>query len=293
MRASAPLAPGDKRPKAICVLGPGRTGTSLTARILGLAGVHLGSDPELLSRTGIPANPRGFWEHRGLSRINQRVLRRLGGSWDEPPSLPSGWQQSESLAAEREEAARLLEQAFGAHPLWGWKDSRNSLTLPFWQELLPDDRYETRYVICLRNPVDVAASLTPPRPLGRAESVALWATYVAAALVNTSGRPRLILPFESYFDDWQGTVGRLLRFAGLEPPPPGSEIEARMQEFTDSGLWRHRTEPAVAMEDPAVGAAARSLYLVASLLAVAEPGPGMHEAADGYARRLLGGELRR
>jgi hypothetical protein len=39
--------------------------------------------------------------------------------------------------------------------LWGWKDPATCLTLAFWQTLLP----HMRYVICIRNPLDVAISM--------------------------------------------------------------------------------------------------------------------------------------
>lgn len=279
-----------ERPVAVCVLGPGRAGTSLTARLLGLGGVYLGPESELLTRTGIPANPKGFWEHRGLARINQRVLGRLGGSWSEPPPLPPGWERGEELAPERADAGALLERTFGERRLWGWKDSRNSLTLPFWRRLLPAERYDLRYVICLRNPLEVAASLTPPRPFSQREAIELWATYVAHALVNTSGRPRLLMPYADYFRDWRGAVERLLRFAGGASPTPGGEVESRMREFVDRRLWRHRAEPADAVRAP-VPEAVRSLYLIAELLATGEPQPGLIDAVDRYAQALLGGDV--
>jgi hypothetical protein len=287
MPAAAAAASSD-RPTAICVLGPGRSGTSLTVRLLGLGGVYLGDDGELLTASGIPANPKGFWEHRAMARINQRVLKALGGSWSEPPPLPPGWEQSNDLAGEREDARGLLERTFGGHDLWGWKDARNSLTLPFWQNLLPAERYDVRYVICLRNPLDVIDSLKPPRPQSRRETGALWLTYVASALVNTAGRPRILVPYEDYFRDWRGTVERLLGFAGCPMPTAGSEVEARMREFTDAGLWRHRTGAEAVMRDPDIPEPAHALHLIAELLASSpDLDPPLAGAVDVYAKGLL------
>ena len=79
------------RSGAICVLGVSRAGTSLTARILDLAGVYLGPEEELLGGelSHIPerdrtrarqANRDGFGEHYRLMRLNQSILRAFGGS---------------------------------------------------------------------------------------------------------------------------------------------------------------------------------------------------------------------
>jgi hypothetical protein len=272
----------------ICVLGPGRSGTSLTVRLLELGGVYLGTDAELLGRSGIAANPKGFWEHRGITRINNRVLNVLGGRWSEPPPLAPGWERAEGLAGEREDARALLERAFGGRELWGWKDPRSSLMLPFWQSLLPAERYDVRYVICLRNPPDVIASLTLPRPKSRWDTGNLWLTYVASALVHTSGRPRLLLPYEDYFRDWRGTVERLLGFAGRPMPEAGSDTEAQMREFTDTGLWRHRTGAEEVARDPTLPEPARALHLIAELLAASpDPDPRLAGAVDAYAAGLL------
>ena len=272
---------------AICVLGPGRAGTALTARLLGLAGVYLGAERELLSRGGIPANPKGFWEHRGLSRINQRIFERLGGSWSEPPPLPSGWQGSELLAREREDARAQLAESFDGRSLWGWKDARNSLTLPFWRPLLAERGCRVRYVVCLRNPLDVAASLEPPSPLTREQRLRLWQTYVASALANTAGAPRHLVAYESYFADFEWALGRLLSFAGCETPAPGTDAAQRMREFLDEALWRHRSTAEEAIDDPALPEESRSLYLIVSLFAVADPAPGLAAAVDAYARLAL------
>jgi len=235
---------------AICVLGSSRAGTSLTARLLNLAGVYLGAREELLGGEARQlagegeavrakakrSNPEGHWEHYRLMRFNEWILRRLGGNWREPPSPPPRWELSEGLAAERAEAQALLAESFDGRSLWGWKDPRNSLTLPFWRRLLPS----MRCVICVRNPVDVARSLQRRDGLPLARGVELWLAYLAAALVNTSGTPRLLVRYEDYFEDPAGTAARLIRFAGCEDALSSPDAERRLTEAIDARMWRNR-----------------------------------------------------
>lgn len=257
-----------------CVLGMSRTGTSLTARLLSLAGVYLGEEGDLLDDglSRLPdesrarartANPTGFWEHYPLMRLNERILRRLGGSWREPPPLPPGWEASGALAPEREEARALLDDKFAGHEFWGWKDPRSSLTLPFWQRLLP----KMRYVICLRNPLDVAASLGRRDGISLEQGIDLWRTYTTAALLNTAGRPRLLVPYESYFQDPQGTAARLAGFAGREGALDGTEARRRVDDAVDQRLWRNRTAVEELVRDSRVPKEATSLFLLSKLLA--------------------------
>jgi hypothetical protein len=258
--------------QSVCVLGMSRAGTSLTARVLNLLGVYLGPEEELLGGElrQIPAhdrgkaraaNPDGFWEHYRLMRINEAILHRFGGSWREPPELPPGWEGSERLAEERERAADLLEQTFGDRPLWGWKDPRNSLTLPFWQWLIPD----LRHVICLRNPVDVAASLERREEgLAAAQAFQLWQVYLTAALAHTEGRPRVLVAYEEYFDDWRVPVARLAAAAGVRPPAEGSAASERIERTIKAGLRHHRTPAADVLEDSRLPEDVRATYIDAS-----------------------------
>ena len=222
-------------------------------------------------------------------RLNERVLRRLGGNWRQPPSLPPGWEAAEELAGEREEARALLDATFADRPLWGWKDPRNCLTVPLWRGMLP----QTRFVLCLRNPLDVAASLERRDGLDAETSFGLWATYLAAALVNTAGAPRLLVRYEDFFADWRRTADRLFRFVGVEPPPAGSEAEQRIDATLNRHLWRHRTAPAEVLADPRLPREALSLYVAVELLGAAGQGASgaerlaeLEAMVDSYAASL-------
>lgn len=235
---------------AICVLGMSRSGTSLTARALNLAGVYLGSPEELLSSElrELPdrdrvraraANAGGFWEHYRIMRLNERVLRVFGGNWREPPVLPPGWQDSPGLADLRDEARALLASSFAGHDPWGWKDPRNSLTLPFWRSLVPD----LRCVLCVRNPLDVAASLARRDGIPVERGLDLWLTYVESALSNTSGLPRLLLHYEDYFGARDATVAGLTRFAGRGDVLGEAAARDAAVAAVDERLWRNRASP--------------------------------------------------
>jgi hypothetical protein len=124
----------------ICILGMHRSGTSLLTRVLNLIGVDLGSD-EVLTTEPVADNPKGYWEHNEITSISDAILKRYGGSWDEPPLLPPGWETSAAIDDLRHHAQQLIQDQFAEVQLWGWKDPRSCLTLPFWQQLLPDMRY--------------------------------------------------------------------------------------------------------------------------------------------------------
>jgi hypothetical protein len=264
---------------AVCVIGPGRAGTSLTMRVLNLLGVDVGP-VEGLVEPG-PGGPKGFWERREIIKLNDRLLRSQGGSWRSPPDLPPGWEDAPELEKLREEARGVLARSFAGRSLWGWKDPRVSLTAAFWRKLVP----ELRFVVCVRNPIDAADSLAPPpdrkheegfyysrRGFGGERAYRLWATYLSRALANTEGRPRMLVSYEEYFDNLDRVTTSLARFAGCPPPALGDEASRSIEDFVDPDLRHYMTSTEQALCDDRLPPEVAELYREAELLRVRQDG---------------------
>lgn len=268
--------------QAYFVLGMHRSGTSLVSRLLNLMGVDLGPEERLMGPK--PDNPSGFWEHEPLTALNDEILGRFGGSWDAPPVLPSGWERSRDLADLRRKASGLIREDFGRSAVWGWKDPRSSLTLPFWQRLLPG----MRYVLCLRNPVDVAGSLTDRNEFPPERGFELWLTYVASALGHTAGAPRILLFYEDFMSDWRGEMRRLAEFAGRSSAAEAADVQRAAEDFVSRDLQHHTALPVEIVSDETVPFPARALYLVLRLYVDrAREGtadPGLEAALEAFAR---------
>jgi hypothetical protein len=204
-------------------------------------------------------NARGYWEQREIYEINEEILRAFGGTWGHPPDLPRGWEDSDALAAIRDRARNSLAALFGTRTQrWAWKDPRASITLPFWQDLIG----KMDYVLCVRNPADVAASLLRRGADGVdfEESVALWIRYVRAALVNTRGHRRLIVRYEDYFTDTNGQIQRLAEFVSASSAELGDEARDRVTSFIEPDLWHNRGSVVETDDPPAILSEATDLY---------------------------------
>jgi hypothetical protein len=243
--------------RVICVLGMHRSGTSLVTRLLNLLGVYLGPEKHLMPPTA--ANPRGYWEHQLLTDLDDEVLARLGGSWDAPPPVSSEMFAAPELADVRRRARALLATEFGDAPLWGWKDPRTSLVLPFWQRLVQP----AGYVICLRDPLDVARSLVRSDEVGR--GVELWLRYTHDALAYTLGHPRLLVFYSDVLGDWRSELRRLAAFVGVEEAVEHAEWLAEEDNTVDLDLAHHRRELFETMDDPRLAFPAKALYLTLRL----------------------------
>lgn len=252
-------------PRIVCILGMHRCGTSLVARAANLLGVYLGPDSKLM-RFAERNNPKGFWEHRELSGLNDEILARLGGSWHQPPQLVLGWEGRADLEDLKARARAIVQEDFGGAELWGWKDPRASLTLALWKGLLPP----MRYVICLRNPVDVARSLGQRDVFSFEKAESLWMTYVEACLDQTAGHPRLLVFYEDFMADCRTELRRLARFLGIDP----ADAEDAVREFVDEELEHHRTPPEKVVDEGRLSFPVKALYLVVRTYVEAQRGSG-------------------
>lgn len=195
----------------VCILGMHRSGTSMVARLLNLCGVYLGEEKDL-----IPAaedNPEGFWENVKFQEINQELLITFGGEWDYIPSLEAGWQLTPQVLDIHDRARSLVEE-FSEQAVWGWKDPRTSLTLPFWKTLVPD----LKVVICLRNPYEVYRSLARRGYASSNFSYNLWLSYNRYILAATDPENRIVTHFDTYFYDARSELRRLIDYLEIEVP---------------------------------------------------------------------------
>jgi hypothetical protein len=239
----------------VCVLGMHRSGTSLLTRLLNLMGLYLGPEHNLPQpREG---NPKGNWEQDEFMVLNDAILTAFGGRWDDPPIFPPGWESTSSLEEVKQSARTFIEDTFGEAEMWGWKDPRNCLTLPFWQQLLPN----MRYVLCMRNPVDVAHSLATRNSFSAEKSSNLWVRHMDSALAQSEGKPRLIIFYEDLMDNWLTELRRLAAFLGKPQQAEQVEVQGAVQGFIEKGLQHHRTSMVETVVNPGIAGRAKALFM--------------------------------
>ena len=232
-----------------------RSGTSAISRIVSLLGVHLGAPGALLEP--YTDNPKGFWEHSRIVQINDEILERFGGRWNAPPVFPAGWASSAEIADLRDTARQLLASEFGGEPLWGWKDPRTCLTLPFWQEVIGS----LRYLLVVRNPAAVVASLYKRNQMSAVDAEGLWLAYIQASLAHTAGHPRAFVFFDDLLRDLPGELRRLAAFIGRPEMADDPGLREAINDFIENGLWHHRRSAEDLIADGALSFEVKGLYL--------------------------------
>lgn len=193
----------------VAIAGMHRAGTSMVARALRLCGLDLGDEEHFAPPA--PDNTEGYWEDLRFVGWNERLLAAFGGAWDVVPDLPAGWEDDPRLAPIRTEAAELA--ATRGEP-WGFKDPRTSVAAPFWMACLPG----LRFVVCVRHPLEVAASLRARGYTSERYGLRLWEAYHRALDAAVPADRAIVTHYDSYFADPTAELDRVLRFLGLDPP---------------------------------------------------------------------------
>ncbi len=192
----------------VIIAGMHRSGTSMITHILKQTGLYLGRDEDILGASA--DNEKGHWENILFLSLNDKILAKLGGGWDFPPSLADGWENGTDLDTFKEDANNLIAQ-FSKYPYWGWKDPRNSLLIPFWKSLLPN----AKIVICVRNPIEVAKSLHKRNYFSRAASLYLWLDYTQKLNKSIQNCDYIITHYDTWFYNPQAELKRITEFIGL------------------------------------------------------------------------------
>ena len=222
----------------------------MIGRLLHQCGLYLGPPERLLKADA--TNPLGHFEHRGFLDIDRKLLKHFEATWHEPPELKSGWHLDPQLKQLSIEAKGLAATFAGRSP-WGWKEPRASLFLPFWKEIIPD----MRFVICIRNPLEVARSLEKRNNIPVSKGASLWYCYVRASIEDTEGSPRIFFFFEDFFQNGSAEIERLLRFCELPKPANDSELKSAIS----SELRHHNTAIQSLLEEPCVSSQCKHFYL--------------------------------
>lgn len=222
----------------VLVVGPHRSGTSAVTHALTEAGL-LGVPAD--DRIGADwSNPDGHWESWRLMRINDRLLRAVGGRWDDPHPVPADLLDPNL----DREAWAAFELSF-PHGPWVWKDPRVCLTLPYWLRLFRDRRHPVpTVVLCLRHPLEIAQSLLSRNGFPLARGLELWRVYLSSALAALEGLAVHVTWFEDFLEHPNGWLNDVRRFLQTQAVTLTADpaVDSQVSAVPRPVLRHHRTD---------------------------------------------------
>ena len=234
----------------IIIIGMHRSGTTLVTKLLEEFGVFVGR------------NLGKNYESKFFLDLNEWVFKQANATWDRPTGMCDLMKNNKTrnLIVDYLDIKLSSPQAknfFGIKQLyryksiknidypWGWKDPRNTFTLPLWLELFPSAK-----IICVdRHGVDVAQSLKvraesmllnsnnkyykkrpvyavgnkkglfthSVRSLSLKGGLSLWDEYMVESKLHIENinNPVHKLKYEDLLEEPIGTIALILEFCGI------------------------------------------------------------------------------
>lgn len=225
---------GTEPSRAVAVIGMHRSGTSVIARGLAALGVYLGNN----FLDAQPENPTGYWEDRGIVELNDRVLKTLGLTWESLVPIERSAFRGWRMWRLRRAIAQYLRRYFLRRPLWGFKDPRTIRLLPIWRHVLAQCNAADSYLLVIRNPSSVAASLYARQMMDLQTAQRLWLVNVVPFLREIEGKCLAVVDYDLLMANPPDQLERIARKLALGAADSMVQIERFGGEFLDAGL-RH------------------------------------------------------
>jgi hypothetical protein len=268
----APIAPR----RVFVVAGMHRAGTSVVARGLQALGIDLG---DRLMAADQRMNARGFFEDVDIVGLDDALLGAFGADWKNLALLDAVDWRAPALSTLRAEARQLLEARLARSGQFGFKDPRAPRLLPFWQGIFAEMGVADAYVIAVRHPLSVIASLTARDALDVRRSGWLWLTHLLCALQYTAGRPRVVVDYDRLLAAPERELARMVTGLGLPASAlTGEDVAAYTRDFVSREL-RHAEHGAEDLDAAAVAPLVRDAYALTQRLARDESGAGSQATA--------------
>lgn len=219
------------RPVMLLVLGPHRSGTSLTTRALECLGAAN-------SRNLNPAdacNPTGYFEDYDVFQFNENILLpRLGKTWYALGPIDWDRLSKNDEARLRLDAVDIVRRNYDQTKLVSvLKEPRLARLLPFWLPALDQAGFACKCVMPIRDPLSVAKSLAKRNGFSLTQGAAIYLRSWLDIINDAANLPYGFVLFE----DLIASPAKALRCvaAQIDLPIP-QDFEQQVDRFAASHL---------------------------------------------------------
>jgi hypothetical protein len=235
--AAVPSSPRGARKTAILVLGMHRSGTSsLTGAV-----AKLGAKAPNHLLPNAADNERGFFESQSIADLNDEILASAGTHWHDWRRFNPRWRLSPLAGVFEDKAVAVLKEEFGSAPLVVMKDPRFCrMMTPFWSGVMDKAEYDTRVIIPVRSPLEVARSLWLRDGFPISKGLLLWLRHMVDAHAASRAYPTAYVEWSSFLSDWPLTLKRVGDKLGIEWPRLSDISASDIDQFLSPGL-RHNS----------------------------------------------------
>ena len=234
-----------------------RSGTSALSRVLSLLGAGL---PQNVMGPG-PGNETGHWEPARLVEAHDRMLAALGSNWDDWRALALSDIDPEVRSSLCAELSSLFDEEYDTGATMVLKDPRMCRFVPLYANLLASKGIDARYVLALRHPLAVVASLFARDGMCRTRASLLWLCHTLEAERATRGTARVVVSYEALMGEWAACVERITEKLELSWPRNPADAKAEIDAYLSRDLCHHEASLDDLDSGPGVAGWVRRAYV--------------------------------
>jgi len=210
---SAPAVSSSNQKPIYVILGMHRSGTSLCSSIMSALGVDMADEKG--EGTG---NELGHWERWDIVALQDEILGFFNRAYyarthDFP--LPPAWWADPALQPVVGRLEQLIAEKIRHTDAFGFKDPRTAKLMPVWKRIFNRLDLKPKFVFCIRNPAQIAASLKARDGLDPSIGEYRCLDYIVESFRYSVDQDVLILDYDEWFEDPAATSQRLQTFLGL------------------------------------------------------------------------------
>ena len=220
-------------PSLFLVLGPHRSGSSISTRTLEILGLNLGNN--LLG--GDPSsNEMGHFEELSVLQFNEKILLDSNTNWMDPTPLKNNDFFEKNRTIIKSELEVLLNVLIEVDRIEAIKEPRISLMLELWEPALFKYFEKLGIVLTIRHPSEVAESLKRRNGLNYILGHIIWVQSTINSLRFARSHRNHFLFYDNLIKDTEDTVRELSGFLGKR-----SVFESQKDSLRDNVLsdFRH------------------------------------------------------
>jgi hypothetical protein len=231
------------------VLGTHRSGSSLCAHLM----QALGFDMSDQARPD-PHNEKGYWEHLDIMIQQDHLLNALGRNFYTAahalPLPPEWWKRPVVKPIKRTLKSYLTSRMASSRRL-AFKDPRTVRFLPMWFEIFRELSLTPKFIMCLRNPMQVARSLHARDGFDIGLGEYLWMLHAVDFFRYTTGQSRCIIEYDDWFSPGMPNLKKLADFLEISLCDIGgaADIAALAANIVDPAL-RHDDDRSLEQSTP-------------------------------------------
>ena len=224
--------------RIVVVLAMHRSGSSVLTRSLTLFNINLGDN---LAGPVLGDNDKGYFEDISLNNINIDILKALNSDWDRiTPPLLSQLNRKQKKEFEIR-AINFIETSLKNGKIFALKDPRMVVLLPFWLEVFRVMALDVKFLVPVRNPLAIAASLNHRYPFSFTRAIYLFRLYYNI-IIAPKEYPSLYINFDELVANPILQLTRISAFLNIKIDLKSAEVKSYVSGFIDPMLRHHQAK---------------------------------------------------